>query len=188
MVESIYNVWQFLKVHDAPNWFGIVIWPLVLSIFAYWWTHRKKQSVRHFRVTFSPEAISIGEALCSAVALTFINQTGSIAYLSHARLKENMRHFPVPKQASRDMADGWRELVFALPPYYVEFNQYECLLQTDVANGRVKAAIAVTTQMDEGFYSHRPTLWRRLLRYPKYFLLEYVVVVGETKHSVQTVY
>lgn len=86
------------------------------------------------------------------------------------------------------MARGWRELTFATASSPQVFDHYECILQTDVANGRAIAAIAVTAPMNEDFYSHRPGLLRRWFRRPKYFMLEYIIVVGEKKFSVSTVY
>jgi hypothetical protein len=41
---------------------------------------------------------------------------------------------------------------------------------------------------EEEFYAHRPSLWRRLLRWPKYFRLDYVVVIGDKKFLVSTMY
>lgn len=191
-MSYISDVWQSLKDHDAPNWFviffSLVLWPIALI----WWTKRKRQSVPHFLVTFTPmDQITIGDAPYPAILLTFINQTGSITYLYHARLTEIQKRFPIPVAASRDMARGWREVVFALPsnpPEPLRFEHYECVLQTDPKSGRVLATIALKHPMDEAFYLYRPTLWRRWLRLPKYFLLEYDVVVGEKKFSVATVY
>jgi hypothetical protein len=68
------------------------------------------------------------------------------------------------------------------------FNHYECILQTDVAGGRAYSAIALDHSMDSAFYSYRPTLIRRCFHSPKYFVLEYSLVVGEKKVSISTVY
>jgi hypothetical protein len=192
MSQCINDLWECLKENDAPNWFviffSLVVWPLAL----FWWTKRKRQSVPHFLVTFAPTQIAIGTEQHPAILLTFINQTGSITYLYHARLTENQKHFPIPVAASRDMARGWRELVFALPPeppqVGLSFENYECVLQTDPKSGRAFATIAVKQPMDDMFYTYRPTLLRKWFRCPKYFLLEYDVVVGEKKFSVATTY
>ena len=87
------------------------------------------QSVPHFLVTFTPDKITIGQEELDAVMLTFINQTGSIVYLSRARLTEVQKNFPIPITASRDMARGWRELVLRTPRDQV-YTLYECILQT----------------------------------------------------------
>ena len=115
MPESVGDIWQYLKDHDAPNWIVIIIslfvWPPILGIIVYWWTNRKRQSAPHFLVTFTPSKIHIDQTPHDAVVLTFINQTGSIVYLSRARLTEVQKRFPIPVAASRDMARGWRELL-----------------------------------------------------------------------------
>jgi hypothetical protein len=194
MPQYILDIWQYLKDNDAPNWFVIVIslfvWPVALSAFFYWWNNRTKQSVPDFKVTFTPTTrITIDGLDYDAVQLNFINQTGSIVYLHHGRLREVRKNFPIPSAASRNMADGKRELIFARSPtppnQNVRFDLYECILQT---NEIVHAALATNQIMDDKFYSYRPRLLRRWLRLPKYFLLEYVVVVGEKKFSVATVY
>jgi hypothetical protein len=185
----MFDWWTYLKENDAPNWFAIgfslVVWPSVLSLFVFFWRNRKRQNVPRFLVTFAPIQISIGAASGNAVALSFINQTGSVAYLHRAQLTEVQKRFPVPKEASRDMASGGRELTFALVANPQVFTHYECILQT---NERATAAIAIQQPMDDAFYSYRPSWLRRLLTCPKYFLLEYVVVVGRTQYSVATVY
>lgn len=191
MLDCLSRAWDYLKDHDASNWIviivSLIIWPTALSLVAYWWSNRRIQSIPHFLVTFTPSKIKIGEECHDSVLLTFINQTGSIVYLSRARLTEVQKNFPVPIAASRDMARGWRELVFAIPPDNFH-SVYECILQTDVETGRAIASIAVRQPMDETFYSYRPKLLRRCFGFPKYFLLEYVAVVGEKKFSVATVY
>ena len=116
--QHLRDGWQYLRDNDAPNWlvffFSLVFWPLVLSLFAYRFANKSRQSIQGFRVTFSPTRITIGEAEHDAVLLTFINQTGSTAYLFRARLREVSRNFPVALGASRDMAAGWRELLLGL--------------------------------------------------------------------------
>lgn len=198
MIDCFWYFWEYLKEHDASNWFVIIFsvffWPAVLAIGTYWWAHHKRHSIPHFLVTFNPSQIQINGTPYEAVLLTFINQTGSIVYLYHVRLREVQKNFPVPKAASRDMARGWRELVLALPQPQTSSSQqssyehYEVVLQTDPKSGRAYAVIAITQQMDDSFYAYRTPRWRRLFSWPKYFLIEYDIVVGERKYSVATVY
>jgi len=192
MFQYLWEFWQYLKDNDAPNWFviffSLIFWPGCSFLLTYWWAHRKRQSFPKFLVTLNPFLMTIGAAPYDAVLLTYINQTGSIVYLSHARLREVQKNFPVAQIASRD-AQGWREQTFALPTNPAgSFDHYECILQTDVLNGRVCSAIAVKHPMDGAFYSYRPTMLRKWFGFPKYFLLEYTIVVGEKKVSIATVY
>jgi hypothetical protein len=184
MLDCLSNVWDYLKLHDASNWFVIVFSLLVWPAALYWWSNRRTQSIPNLLVTFTPMNLNIGPQQGDAVLLSFINRTGSIVYLTGAGLTEVRKRFLVPVAASRDMASGRRELVFAIPPDPA-FTLHECTLQT---GERATAAIAINNPMDEAFYSYRPALLRRCLSLPKYFLLEYVAVVGEKKFSVATVY
>jgi hypothetical protein len=45
----------------------------------------------------------------------------------------------------------------------------------------------ITKAMEPEFYQYNTPLWRRLLRQPKYFVLEYTVMVGEKKYRVSTI-
>ncbi len=191
MLECLDAMWNYLKTHDAPNWIAIfislLVWPPILWGITYWWVTRRRQSVPDFLVTFTASKIKIGAEDYDAVNLTFINQTGSIVYLSRATLVEAPQNFGVPTAASRDMARGRRELTFAIPPSQ-KFDHYECILQTDVEHGRAISAIAIKRPLDEAFYSYRPTILRRWSWRPKYFLLEYTLMVGQKKYSIATVY
>lgn len=88
MRDIISDAWEYIRDHDAPNWFvivfSLVVWPAILL----WWTKRKRQSISHFLVTFTPTDMMIGKDQYPAILLTFINQTGSITYLYHVRLTE----------------------------------------------------------------------------------------------------
>jgi hypothetical protein len=190
--DSFNELWQYLKDHDAPNWFviffSLVIWPPVIGGLALWWSNRKRQNAPGFLVTLTRGEIKIGEQEHPVVVLTFINQTGNVIYLSRAKLKAVQKTFSIPATTSRDMARGWHEIVLATSSKPGAFEHYECILQTDVEHGRAYGAIAVTTPLKDAFYSHHPGLLRRLFGRPKYFWLEYVLLVGEKKYSVKTIY
>ena len=69
-----------------------------------------------------------------------------------------------------------------------QFNVYieqELILQT---NESAVTGIAVNQETTGTFYSFRPRLWRKLFRRPKYFLIEYIAMVGEKKYSISGVY
>jgi hypothetical protein len=178
------HFWGWLQAHDLPNWFtflfSLIVWPLVL----YWWNTRKVQSVPHFEVSPQQGKTTIDGQSLDAIYFTFTNRTGSVVYLSRARLQACKKRFPIPVVAARDISRGWRELKFnkSSPG---RFADDECILQT---NDRVMTSIAVSQPMSQAFYSYHPGLVRRCLGLPKYFLLEYTVMVGKRKYFVQTVY
>lgn len=160
--------------------FSLVVWPIVLYLFA----TRKRQSIPHFEVRLAPHQSTIGGAPQQAVELTFVNLTGSVTYLRGVRLRENRKHFPIPTAAVREISDGWRELSLraSTEPLY---QHRESTLQT---NQKVMASIAVAQQMDNNFYTYRSGWLRRCFRCPKYYQLEYSVMVGTITYSVPTIY
>lgn len=190
-MSSLNELWALSKANDLPNWVSLFvslfIWPPIAAAIVVLWSRRSRQSVPHFLVTLTAMQGAIGDQSGPGVAITFINQTGSVAYLSRARLIEVTKNFSVPPAASRDLARAWRELALAIPPNGA-FDRYETILQTDIQHDRAVAFIATFRLPEEEFYEHRPSLWRRLMRCPKYFRLDYVVVIGEKKFLVSTIY
>jgi hypothetical protein len=179
------DFWNWIKSHDdVPNWvillFSLFVWPGVL----YWWSSRKIQSIPHLEVQPQGGNMGIANHPYNAVYLNFTNRTGSVVYLSHARLRGHPDSFPIPPAAVKGLSAGWYELKFDTSNTG-NLNQDECILQT---NARVGTGIAVGRPMDQAFYSHRPGFLRRFFRTPKYFLLQYTAMVGDKKYSVQTVY
>jgi hypothetical protein len=180
----VLHIWNWLKDNDAPNWFviffSLIVWPVTL----YWWSTRKRQNIPDFTVLpIGGQTIINGQHFPS-VDLIFTNRTGHVVYLSRARLRECQRRFPIPLTIAKDISGGWREVKFAWKnPQHL--NDDECILQT---NDRVMTNMPVSQQMDNAFFAYRAGLFRRLFRWPKYFLLQYTAMVGEKKYSIETVY
>jgi hypothetical protein len=175
---------------DVPNWFTLLFSLIVWPAFLYWWHTRKVQGVPFFDVVYRPGQIAIGTQLSrqqfDAIYFEFTNKTGSVAYLSRARLRENRKRFPIPIEAAKEISGGWRVLHFQQTGS-ASFAESECVLQTDKS---ITTSMAISRPMDTTFFSYRPSwVWlRRRFRRPKYFLLQYSVVVGEKEYSVETVY
>jgi hypothetical protein len=178
------DAWRWLKENDAPNWFAIsfslIVWPIIL----YWISNRKRHHIPHFDVFPQAIQVGIGQQQGNAVELEFANLTGSIVYLRRVRLRENRKNFPVPAVAVRDISSGWRDMTLRYSSEKI-YHHHECILQT---NERAMCCIAVERQLDASFYNHRPRWIRRFFRCPKYYRLEYTVMVGEKKYSVSTTY
>jgi hypothetical protein len=177
------DLWQWLKDHDAPNWFAIgfslVIWPLVL----YYWSRRTIQEIPHFEVYPIPgQQTNIGGHTYDAVGFTFTNRTSCVVYVRQVRLRENQKNFPIPSAAVRSLS-GWREIKFQDQNGHLIDD--ERVLNT---TGRALSSIAVSKPFGNEILSHRPGWLRSLFRRPKYFTLEYTAMVAERKYSVRTVY
>jgi hypothetical protein len=66
-----------------------------------------------------------------------------------------------------------------------ELNQREIILQT---NCKAETGIALDSRPSNEIFSFKPKMWRRILRYPKYFSLEYFAMVGDKRYHVSTIY
>ena len=179
----LHDLWVWSKENDLPNWLSLpvslILWPAAL----YWWSTHKRQAIPHFEVIPGPAQTQIGQQSFDAVQFQFTNRTGSVVYLSRARLREHQKYFSIPIAAARDISGGWRELKFmARNGTMID---HECIVQ---ANCNAITTIATSHKMDSSFYSYRPGLLRRWLRYPKYFTLQYTAMVGRQKYSIETVY
>jgi hypothetical protein len=179
--------WQWLKDHDAPNWFSIgfslVIWPVFLSILAYYWSRRQVRGIPNFDVQPQPGRTVIGDKQYDAVNLTFANFTGSIVYIRRARLRERRTNFPIAQAAVKSISGGWRELKFA--DEHGNFIRDQLILET---GGRTVTSIAVVKTFGANFYNYRPGYLRVLFRRPKYFVIQYTAMVSDKKYSVAEVY
>lgn len=131
----------------------------------------------------SSGAMDINGRQYLAIGITFTNRTGSIIYLGRARLREVPKDFPVPMDAARDMSGGWRELKFLNQSD--RFVDHEMILHT---NKSAVTCMAVTHAMSAQFFSFRPSLWRQVFRWPKYFAIEFIAMVGDKKYSVLSIY
>jgi hypothetical protein len=71
MPGQFYDVWQWLKDNDAPNWFviffSLLVWPAIL----YWISNRKRHNVPHLDVFPHVIAASIGNQQGDGVELEF---------------------------------------------------------------------------------------------------------------------
>jgi hypothetical protein len=175
--------WLWLREYDAPNWFSIAFSLIIWPFFIVWLDKRKRLGVPHLEIILRSSQTIINGIQHSAVSLIFTNRTGSVVYLSRARLREVQKNFPIPIDAAQDILGGWRGLKF--------INQsginieHELILQT---NNSAETSIAVNRGMPNAFYSFRPGLWRKLFRRPKYFSIEYIAMVGKKKYSISGVY
>jgi len=146
-------------------------------------------------VSISPGDITIHGVPYPAIDVHFINSTGSIVYITGPRVRVVSNLLQVPKEADRDIAHG--ALYFAAFDDDPDQNSKddassvskaevrEFTLQT---NKRRHGAIALINTVPDDFYSYTAPLWRRLLRCPKYFRLEYTAMVGRKLKLISTIY
>ena len=140
----------------------------------------------------SPGNVKVKGSDYHAVDVHFINSTGSVVYITAPRVRVRSSALLVPKVADRDIAQA---VPFTSPPlkttpiqqavYRIRLRHENLLCkQTGAAHG----AIVVMKPMPDDFYTYTVPRWRRLLRRPKYFRLEYSAMVGRKLHSIATIY
>ena len=177
------SIWTWLKDNDLPNWiifaFTAIVWPLVI----FCWTKRKFNNIPNLEVSLAKASIQINGNPHDAVDIIFLNNTGSVVYISCVRIKRCSKLFTVPIAASRDIAENAHDLSFMDSKGDYVLRQF-----TLHTNQSVKTSIAVNQQLNESFYKYNPPLWRRSIRRRKYFVLEYTAMVGNRKYTVSTIY
>jgi hypothetical protein len=180
----IVQVWAWTKENDLPNWMAVfvsaILWPVALFV----WNHRRVNNIAHLEVQFAPGQIEIGGKPHTAISIDFTNHTGSVVYLTGARIKRCSSLFRVPIDASRDIAESSYHMKF-MDQLSGKFVHREQTLQT---NQGAHTCMATTSDLPESFYTYTAPWWRRVFRVRKYFLLEYTAVVGTTRRSVRTLY
>jgi len=177
---------DYLRTHDVANWiilgFTGIVWPLVIYI----WTKKSVNNIAGLEVVFRPGDIEIFGIKHKAISIEFINHTQSIVYITNASIRRNTTNFIIPSNAAKNIGDSSRHLNFeTIKDNNIYFNKREVTIQT---NGSARTCMAVETNIDDSFYNYKPELWRRFIKKPKYFIIEYTALVGDVRFKVSTVY
>jgi len=183
MFPWLIDVWNWSRANDLPNWFAfaftVVLWPLALFL----WQRRKVTGVTGLEVHFADGQITINGNPYAAIDLQFTNHTGAVAYVHGVRIRSCSKAFPVPIEASRDIAENSYHLMFM--DAHGAFVMREVTLQTSQS---AKTCMPVSTSMNTEFFTHTSSWLSRHLRMRKFFILEYTAMVGTTRYSVTTRY
>ena len=177
------QLWEAAHRNDLPNWFAfaftVILWPVALIA----WNRRRVNNVPGLEVRFAAGSITIGANPHEAVDIQFINHTGSVAYVRNGRIRNCTSAFRVPLDAARDIAQNSHHLAF------IDAKGQFCLREiTMQTNDEAKTCIAAPNRMPEDFFRYSAPWYARLVRRPKYFILEYTAMVGTTRHAVATLY
>jgi hypothetical protein len=192
--EQLKDIFLFIKKYDIPNWFVLlftgIAWPFVLFL----WNRRRVQNISNLEISLTARTINLWreefyaddtktriDDIHPALWLKFSNQTGSTVYLSNARLLKCTKLLNVARTSTRDLSAAY-ELNFSLGE---NLDQRQIILQT---NSQAETAIALDSNPSTEMLSFNPRLWRRILKCPKYFCLEYVAMVGKKRYNVSTIY
>jgi hypothetical protein len=180
-------IWTWIKAHDLPNWvtliIGLFVWPVIVIL----WNRRMVHGVPGLEVSILPGNVNVRGVHFPAIDVQFINSTGSIVYITGPRVRINAKTLRVPKEADRDIGTG--ALYFAAfesdTDPVTQATVREFTLQT---NKRRHGAITLADPPPDDLYTYKTPLWRRLLKHPKYFRLEYSAMVGRKARSIVTIF
>ncbi len=183
IMKHIGDLLSWMKQNDLPNWLGIlftaILWPLVLFL----WTRRTVRDVPNLEISPSKGTIKVKGKDYDSVDLNFLNNTGSIVYITNVRLLKCSRHFVIPTGgASRDIASFSHELKFFESTSKM-FVKRQITLQTND-----EAATTIAATVNDDFFSFKSGRIRKFLRLRKYFCLQYVALVGVKRYKVRTPY
>jgi len=179
----ILNLFQELKKYDIPNiivvCFTGIFWPLVLFM----WNRRVVNNIKNLEVSLSFDyEVKVKNKSLQGVIFTFLNNTGSIVYLTNARITKSTNRFKISTDCSKDIAESSYELKFSNEAGVVDKRQIT--IQT---NEKVYTCIGIHS-FDGKIKSYSSNYIRKIFKYPKYFCLNYVAMVGEKKYHVLTTF
>ncbi len=187
-IGDLCKLLSWIKENDLPNWlsfgltitFSFIFWPTLLTL----WERRTVMHVPGLEVKPTKGTIKVNGKNYDSVDLHFLNNTGSILYITHVALMKCSSLFVVSEEgAARNISGISYDLQF-LDIDSGKYTKRQVILQT---NEEVHTTIAVD-KVDEGFLSFKPSWIRRRLHIRKYFNLHYVAVVGVKRYSVKTIY
>jgi len=183
-MENLKLFWVWLKTNDLPNWvtilFSLIIWPLAL--FA--WNKRTVRNIPNLQISISKGKMRMGEVETDSLILNFLNNTGSIIYLTNVRIADCSKEFSVHPIASRDIAELSHELKF-VNKEKKEFCERQIILQTNQENC---TSLGVDLSLPDNLFTFKPSWWRKCFQIRKYFTLEYIAMVGGKRYKVKTIY
>jgi hypothetical protein len=172
------QIWNYLKVHDLPNWivlcFSLIVWPIVL----YLWNRRTYSSIRNLQIIVDPAGgvIPTGES-CPYLVFRFENKTGENVYIANATIKVTDLINPHPN-ADKDLSTGNYALKFAEREGESFFR-----LQTTINTGnRVTTGLPLSESYskEDGLKSLINTLRSHKSNrlFSKYFTLQFDTMIG----------
>ena len=184
-MEIIHKFYLWMQNNDLPNWivviFSLILWPIIL----YLWSQRTINSIPNLQISLSKGATTVnGERKENFIWINFLNNTGSIIYLTNSRILKCSKLFQADPRASRDISESSHELKFPNKKDN-SLTERQIVLQTNEESG---SGIQLNHTISDEMLIYKSKLWRRLLRRPKYFCLEYIVMVGGKRYKVSTIY
>lgn len=171
---------------DLPNWLTLLVSlgvGVISAFVAKWWARRRHRFVPGLEVVREKSSGKIDGAAAASIKFRFLNKTGSVVHIQHPQLRAVTKHLALHAGTWTDSATGSCELKFLNP----ENRTYERRHTTIETHAEAETDIFVATSPDLDVLNYTAPRWRRLFRCPKYFILEYVVIVGARLVRVRTI-
>lgn len=182
-MSTITAVIAWLSAHDMPNTLAFVLTSIVWPLALLWWNTRWVRSVRNLQLSITPGKMTIESQSYDSVDIGLLNNTGKVVYVTQACLFPRSSSFPVHVNASCDLANRSHELKFSKAG-----GGYELRQVTIQTGDEARTALALNAALDASVREYTSPWWRRLLRYPKFFRIEYIVMVGDKRYKVSLIH
>jgi hypothetical protein len=176
----VLKAWQWLSHHDIPNWGTLLISGGVAAI-TWLFRRRPRRRIPGLEVFIEPAKGSIFGKESHSVRFRFTNKTGHDVYVRRARISKP--RLQLQRGTWSDVGGTGSELKFRTEDKQL-FEARQIILRTDA---QCETMIYTARKIPAEIGTYDASVWRRLFRSPKYFVLEYVAVVADRPLRVRTV-
>jgi len=185
------RLYKWFQDNDLPNWviliFTGIFWPIILYLL----NKRKRWFIPGLKTTLYASRINIGGVQpVPSLGLKLTNSTNSKIFITNMRIRGNRKNLEINRSSTYDISTGYYELLFMDLNAHNAGNTYnytlhEILLHT---NQEIETAIGLERELNTEIFNYWASFLRRLLGFPKYFVIEYTALVGDRKYLVKTIY
>lgn len=177
MIDHLLCFLEKLNKYDLPNWLIAFAWPL----FLFYWYRRNVSGAPGLNVFLSPDHTNMGNIQCDALVFRFVNNTGSVVYITNIRLFAGSQRI-IHASADKDFSTNSYELKFLNGE---NFELRQITIHTD-NYGITFIPLSQHASKELLTFSH--SKWRSLFGFPKFFRLEYTALVDDSRYRVSSVF
>lgn len=180
ILNSILSILEWPASHDISNTVALILTSMLLPLVLYWYDNCWATRIPGLELSIDPGRWPSGE---DSIVITFRNNTGSVVYITRPCLIPQAGTFRVHSSATRNLSDGSHKLEFENGAG--QFVIKEVTIQT---GGNIRTGLALDAPLDLSVRQHICPWWRRLLRWPRFFRIQFIAMVGDRKHKISLVH
>ena len=176
----------FDKLFDfaAPNFWSLLISIILIPTIIRIWSKRTKNGFPGIEIKLSLGGIIVNGSNYSSLDFEFTNQTDSIITIRNPRLISCTKRFPINSVVSaRDITNNGFELKFSN-----QNNQYNLREIYMNPNQIDKTGIALNAVASNELITYQPKLLRRIMRWRKYFIIDFYLIKGNKWYHIKKSY